>query len=360
MKRLLMTGGGTAGHVTPNLALIPRLKALGYELHYVGQASGIERDLTLKAPLTYHAISAGKLRRYFDLQNFVDIARVLHGFTQALSLIKKLRPHLVFSKGGYVSSPVVWAAWVNRVPTIIHESDITPGLANRLAMPFANQICYSFPEAADKLPAHKAVYTGIPIRETLYTGDKDSGLRLCEFQNLAPKPTILVMGGSQGAQAINTALRATLDQILARFNICHLCGAGGINKELEAKPGYKQFTYVQEELPHLLALADVVVSRAGATTLFELRALKKPPLLIPLSLKASRGDQVLNAQSFTQQGFSHTLLEEDLTPETLLQNIITTYNDREALVRTMQKSGISGGSSAVERVINIIESCSQI
>ena len=317
MKHVLLTGGGTAGHVTPHLALLPELKALGFEVHYAGQKQGIERDIIVPLGLPYHGLNAGKLRRYFDLKNVTDLFRIGQGFLQALFLMRKLRPQLVFSKGGFVTCPVVWAAWLNRVPVIIHESDLTPGLANRLSIPFAKQVCYSFPETEQHLPVGKGTHTGIPIRPALLQGEAETGKKLCGFND--NKPVLLFTGGSLGAGAINQALRAALADLLAQFNICHLCGQGNLEDDLNNKPGYKQFAYVDAEYAHLLAMADLVVSRAGATTLFELLALQKPNLLIPLPLHASRGDQILNAESFQKQGFSQALAEDDLTALSLEQ-----------------------------------------
>ena len=349
MQRILITGGGTAGHVTPNLALIPKLDALGFDIHYVGRHVGIERDLITPTGIPYHGISAGKLRRYVDFQNLLDIFRVKLAFLQALWLVARLRPQVVFSKGGFVACPVVWAAWVWRIPVIIHESDLTPGLANRLSIPFATTICASFPETISHLPAAKAVQTGIPIREALRQGDAALGRELCSFST--GKPVLLVMGGSQGSQILNRVVRAGLAELLTRFQVCHLCGQGGADSTLAGQPDYCQFEYVTEELSHLLAMAALVLSRAGATTLFELLALQKPNLLVPLSLEASRGDQILNAQSFERQGFSRVLPEEDLTPATLLTALTETYTARQAMVSAMAATETSNITDQIVRII---------
>ena len=344
-----MTGGGTAGHVTPNISMIPKLKALGFEINYIGRKEGIEKDLIEQTGIPYHSISAGKMRRYLDIRNVTDIFLIIKGLIQSLYLIGKLRPHVVFSKGGFVSVPVVWAAWMKRVPAIVHESDMSPGLANRLSMPFARQICFSFPETEQWLPEGKATYTGIPVRETLFTGDREKGKKCCDF--IDQKPVLLVIGGSLGSKIINRTIRSALDVLLKEFNICHICGRGNTVPELEIKPGYKQLDYADAELPDLLAMTDLVISRAGATMLFELLALRKPSLLIPLSLKASRGDQIQNADSFVKQGFSHLLKEEDLTEKTLLDSLRKTYSVRAAMVESMDGAGTVNG---VEQVVRII------
>jgi len=319
LPTIVLTGGGTAGHVTPNIALLPALKKAGYNIHYIGTKEGIEHRLIESEKLPYHSIPAGKLRRYIDWQNITDIARIKLGFIKAFFILGRIKPDVVFSKGGFVTPPVVWAAWLRRIPVIIHESDITPGLANKLALPFANRICYAFAETSKHLPTNKAIHTGIPVRTELRMGNAQKGRDLCGFTS--NKPTLLIMGGSLGAQAINTAIRTTLPDLLKTFNICHLCGHGNLDTHLSQTEGYAQFEYVSEDLSHLFAMANFVVSRAGATTLFELLTLHKPALLIPLSARVSRGDQILNAQSFQKSGYSIVLSEDDLTPETLLQSL---------------------------------------
>ena len=348
MKKIILTGGGTAGHVTPNIALMPGLKNMGLEIHYIGTSKGMERELIAKTGIPYHCISAGKLRRYFDFQNFTDLFKIGVGFLQSLFLMLKIRPSAVFSKGGFVSCPVVWAAWIFRVPVIIHESDLTPGLANKLSIPFAKKICFSFPETESHLPPAKREMTGLPVRDELFSGNAEYGREFCGFDN--EKPVILVMGGSLGSQAINAAVRGSLDALLEDFNICHLCGKGG--KAPGSKKGYCQFEYVSEQLPDIIAMSDIAVSRSGATALFEFLALKKPNLLIPLGSAASRGDQILNAQSFEKLGYSRVLLQDDVTGASLVENIRLLYKEKEKYQKAMS-SAQSGKAS--DNVINIIE-----
>jgi UDP-N-acetylglucosamine--N-acetylmuramyl-(pentapeptide) pyrophosphoryl-undecaprenol N-acetylglucosamine transferase len=346
-KRILLTGGGTAGHVTPNMALLPRLRALGYKVSYIGTEAGIERRLLAGEQVEYHAIPAGKLRRYSDIKNLTDIVRIKLGFLKSLFIIARIRPDVCFSKGGFVSCPVVWASWVLRVPVVIHESDISPGLANRLSLPFASAVCYSFPETAAHLPRRTSVQTGIPVRETLVRGDGEKGRAFCGFEDR--KPVILVTGGSQGAQAINAVVRGALDALLRDFNICHLCGSGNL---APGRPGYAQFEYVNAELADLFALAGAVVSRAGATTLFELLALRKAALLVPLPLGASRGDQILNAHSFEKQGWSRVLPQDLMTPESLAAAIREVFNTREKMIAAIKEKAPPNGT---ENVIGVIE-----
>jgi UDP-N-acetylglucosamine--N-acetylmuramyl-(pentapeptide) pyrophosphoryl-undecaprenol N-acetylglucosamine transferase len=348
LKRILLTGGGTAGHVTPNIALIQKLREHNFEIHYVGTRHGIESDLINRENIPFHFVSAGKLRRYFDLKNITDIFRIGLGFLQSVILIARLHPDVVFSKGGFVSCPVVWAAWLFGRPVIIHESDISPGLANRLSIPFAKKICFSFPETASLLTTDKGIHTGIPIRRSLFKGSADEGRRICGFED--NKPVIMIIGGSQGSQTVNAAIRESLSTLLHEFNVCHICGKGN---KTEDQKGYSQFEYVNTELADLFAMADIVVSRSGATTLFELLALRKPALLIPLASNASRGDQILNAQSFQRQGFSHVLPQESLTSETLITALSAAFNDRSKMIDAMERSSVTDG---VDPVMAVIES----
>ena len=349
MKTIILTGGGTAGHVTPNLALLPSLKEEGYDIHYIGSYNGIERKLIENAGIPYHGISSGKLRRYFDLKNFSDPFRVVKGYFEALKLMKKYKPDVVFSKGGFVAVPVVLAAKHYRVPTIIHESDMTPGLANKLCIPSAKKICCNFPETLKYLPEDKAVLSGSPIRAELLTGDRLAGL---QYTNLsAAKPVILVIGGSLGSVKVNNAVRSILPKLLETFQVIHICGKGHIDESLIGISGYVQYEYVDSPLKHLFAAANVVVSRAGANSICEILALRKPNVLNPLSAAASRGDQILNANSFAKQGFSTVLEEETVNDETLYHAITETYENRRKFVETMEKSHLN---NAVETVMNLI------
>ena len=353
MKRIIMTGGGTAGHVTPNIALLPTLKEHGYEIFYIGSYNGIEKNLIEDQGITYYGISSGKLRRYFDIKNFTDPFRVIKGYFQAKKLIRKLKPDVVFSKGGFVSVPVVIAAGKKRIPTIIHESDITPGLANKLAIPHATKVCCNFPETMNYLPEGKAVLTGSPIREELLSGDKSTGLSLCGFDGL--KPVLMIIGGSTGARRINDTVRSSLDTLLENYNIIHLCGKGMYDNTLEGKEGYMQFEYVKDDLKHLFAAADILISRAGANAICEILALKKPNLLIPLSAAASRGDQILNANSFKKMGFSEILEEENLTPETLKSSVDEVFTNRNNYIDAMAGSPMP---NAINTIFSLIEEIS--
>ena len=345
MKKIVLTGGGTAGHVTPNIALLPRLRELGYDISYIGSYDGIEKKLIADYGIPYTGISTGKLRRYFDIKNLTDPIRVQKGFHEARKALKAIRPDIVFSKGGFVSVPVVHAARTLKIPVICHESDMTPGLANKLCIPAAAKVCCNFPETVRDLPADKAVLTGTPIRAELMSGDRKKALA---FPNLTDdKPFLMIIGGSLGAQAVNEAVRAALPQLLPQFHIIHLCGKGKLDESLVGTEGYVQYEYISEELPDLFALSDVVISRAGANAICELLALKKPNLLIPLSARASRGDQILNAKSFEKQGFSMLLEEEQVTTETLTAAVRSLYENRSRYIETMEANQASDAISII-------------
>lgn len=351
-KKIVLTGGGTAGHVTPNIALLPRLKELGYEISYIGSYDGIEKKLITDFDIPYYGISTGKFRRYLDVKNLTDPFRVIKGFSEARKYLKKISPDVVFSKGGFVSVPVVRAAASLHIPCIIHESDMTPGLANKLCIPVAKKVCCTFPETLSMLPEDKAVLTGSPIREELSKGDKIAALDLCGFT--ANKPVIMVIGGSLGAASINNAVREALPKLLEDFQVVHICGKDKIDNMLLHKEGYVQFEYVKAELKDLFAMADVVISRAGANSICEILALKKPNLLIPLSAKSSRGDQILNAKSFESQGFSIVIDDDDLSADLLADKVTELYFTRQTFLDAMGRSNQLGSASTI---IKLIEEC---
>lgn len=345
-----MTGGGTAGHVTPNIALMPRLKELGYEIQYIGTENGIERKLIEEKKIKYHTISSGKLRRYFDVKNFTDPFKVIKGVFDAKAILKKERPNIVFSKGGFVSVPVVLGAYFNRIPIIIHESDITPGLANKIAMPYATKICVTFKEAMEHVNKKKAVLTGSPIREELFSGSKIKAREFCGFKD--KKPVILVTGGSLGSRILNECVRESLKDLLEKFNVIHLCGKGNLNRNFNKTEGYVQYEYIKDELSDLMNLADIVISRAGSNTIFELLALKKPNILIPLSAKASRGDQILNAKAFEKSGYSVVIEEENLNALELLEKVEALNANKEIYISKMSNST---QRDSISNIITLIE-----
>ena len=350
MARIVLTGGGTLGHVTPHLALLPYLREKGYEIHYVGTEKGMEADRMRAEPgVIYHAVQSGKLRRYFSWQNFTDPFRVIAGAFQSAHLMGRLKPDVVFSKGGFVAVPVVFGAWLHRIPVLCHESDLTPGLANKLCKPFARRFATTFPECAQALGS-KAEMTGTPLRRELFSGSREKGLQLLGFDG--GKPVLLMMGGSSGAQSVNKALRAALPALTPSFDVAHICGKGNLDAALEGKPGYTQLEFLSEELPDVLACADLVLSRAGANALCEFQALGRPMLLVPYPKGASRGDQILNARSMEKRGLCRVLPQEDMTPETLAEAVEATWKDRERLTEALKNAPPADGTA---RVLELIE-----
>ncbi|MFQ9514267.1 MAG: undecaprenyldiphospho-muramoylpentapeptide beta-N-acetylglucosaminyltransferase [Eubacterium sp.] len=348
MKKIILTGGGTAGHVTPNIALIPKLKEFGFEIKYIGSYDGMEKQLVEDAGLEYYGISSGKLRRYFSWKNFSDPFRVIKGYFEAKKIMRTYRPDVVFSKGGFVTVPVVFAAHKYRIPVVIHESDMTPGLANKLAIKKATKVCHNFPETAQYLGS-KAVHTGSPIRQELFQGNKITALDICNFT--ANKPVIMVTGGSLGAENVNRLVREALPELLKNFQIAHLCGKGKLDENLAGTAGYAQFEYVSEEMKDFFAMADLIISRAGANSICEISALHKPNILIPLPKAVSRGDQVLNAESYQKQGFSEVLDEENATAKDLIDMVNKVYGNKTDYIHAMEHASGTGG---VEKIVGII------
>ncbi|MDM5333557.1 undecaprenyldiphospho-muramoylpentapeptide beta-N-acetylglucosaminyltransferase [Ureibacillus composti] len=334
-KSIILTGGGTAGHVSLNQAIIPSLIEEGYDVHYIGSHDGIEKELISGAfpNIPYHSISSGKLRRYFSMKNFTDPFKVLAGIGQALAVIRKVKPTIIFSKGGFVSVPVVIAAKLSNIPVVIHESDVTPGLANKIALPFASHVFTIFQETLKYLPSDKSTCTGSIVRQQLFQGNKNRGKELCDFKD--DKKILLIMGGSLGSVVLNDALRSNLPELLVNYNVIHLCGKGNVDESLRSMKGYKQFDYVTDELSDLLYAADFVVSRAGSNSIFEFLALKKPMLLIPLSASKSRGDQILNANIFNKQGFAQVLEEELLSKKTFMKAIQSLVAQQDEMIDSM-------------------------
>nr|AGS53186.1 UDP-N-acetylglucosamine--N-acetylmuramyl-(pentapeptide) pyrophosphoryl-undecaprenol N-acetylglucosamine transferase [uncultured bacterium contig00081] len=389
MKKIILTGGGTAGHVTPCLALLPALRGAGFDVSYIGGKAGMERELVGQAGIPYYGVSTGKLRRYFDLKNLTDAGRVIKGVWEAVSILRAARPDVIFSKGGFVAVPVVVAGRLLGIPAVIHESDISCGLANKICLPFAKAVCVSFPETLAKVPKKKAFVTGTPIRRELFDGRREKGLGICGFGG--GKPVALVMGGSLGSVKINGVLRQALPGMLERFDVIHICGKGNLAGDLgggkdaggnkgisnggeglggkqeilsaaddlaggsvssgKGLAGYAQFEYVNEDLPHLFAAADIAISRAGANALAELLALAKPSILIPLSKKASRGDQILNAESFGARGFCRVIREEELTAERLASEVAALWQNAGEYAKKMKAAPQADGVGEVVKVI---------
>lgn len=347
-KKIILTGGGTAGHVTPNLALLPYLEKADFEVAYIGSDEFIESRLIPEMGIPYCGISTGMLRRYKTIKNITDPFKVFKGIYQSIRYIKKFKPDVIFSKGGFVGLPVAYAGFLCRVPVIIHESDMTSGLANKLSLPVARKICCNFPETLSELPKKKAVLTGSPMRDELLKGISDNGYKMCGFTS--DKPVIMIIGGSLGAASINKAVREALSVLLEDYQIVHICGKDKLDLNLENTKGYKQFEYVKDGLNDLFAMSDIIVSRAGANSICEILALKKPNLLIPL-VKASRGDQILNANSFASQGYSMVLPDDECNSETLIEKVRELYNNKNKFIEAMNGSSQSNANESIIKVI---------
>jgi len=349
---IVFTGGGTVGHVSVNLALIPHFVSDGWELHYIGSETGIERKMVEDIPnLSYHPISTGKLRRYLSVKNFTDLFRILKGILQARKILSKIKPDIIFSKGGFVSFPVVAAAKLKKVKVILHESDLTPGLANKMSMPLSDAILTTFKDTEKFIKdSDKVHFVGAIIREELKAGDRAKGLRFCGMEN--GKPILFIMGGSSGAQSINIAVRNNLDKLLNSFNIIHICGTGNVDSTYDFA-GYRQYEFVKEELPDMLKACDLVISRAGANAIFEFLQLKKPMLLVPIPLSQSRGDQYHNAEYFKAKGYCDVLYDESLSSDEFVSKVLDVYNNRNDYLEKMEKQTEIG---SVNDIISIIKS----
>ncbi|TAL61776.1 MAG: undecaprenyldiphospho-muramoylpentapeptide beta-N-acetylglucosaminyltransferase [Legionella sp.] len=350
-QRIIFTGGGTAGHVTPNIALINQFKQEGWDVAYIGSDDGIEKGMITPLGIPFYTVSSGKLRRYFSFKNFLDPFKIFIGILQSIKLFYQLKPTVVFSKGGFVAFPVVVGAWVNRVPIVAHESDMSPGLANRLSFPFVNKICLTFAGGKKHFKQQdKIEVTGTPIRQQLFTGNAQKGLQYCGFTQ--DKPCVLVIGGSLGAGSINRSIREALPELTQQFQVIHICGKDKIDASLSGVPGYCQLEYVNEELADLFAASSVVISRAGANSLYEILALGKPHILIPLSAKVSRGDQIQNARYFENAGISIVIQDDDLSKDRLLsalKELMSKKNDIEVKIKTLNIE------SAAARIVAIIK-----
>lgn len=350
--KIVFTGGGTAGHVNPNIALIEALQKKHWTIHYIGSKNSIEERMITARNIPFHTVRSGKLRRYFSWKNFVDPLNLIIGVIQSFFKIHQLNPDVVFSKGGFVALPVVIGAWLNRIPVISHESDLTPGLANRLSLPFIHTLCVTFAGTQKLIKKSNIQVTGTPIREFLLQGQASEGLKLAHLDD--SKPCVLVMGGSLGARAINGCIYQMLPDLLKLFNVIHLCGAGNLNPSLNATPGYAQFEYVHEELAHFIAASHIIISRAGANALYEILACKKLHVLIPLSTAASRGDQIHNARYFEQQGISVVITESELTPELLLAKLKEVQHRQKEIQTKIEALGIQSATNAVLKLITSV------
>ena len=358
-KTIVLTGGGSAGHVIPNLLLLPDLLADGWDVHYIGSPGGLESSLVRGRGATFHTVTTGKLRRYFDIKNFSDPFRVIAGVVQSAFLLARLHPAVIFSKGGFVAVPVVFGGRLLGIPSVIHESDRTQGLANKICAPFSKKICLSFMGTFDSLPESsqkKAVYTGAPVRPELSAGDAAEGLRICGFDG--SKPMLLAIGGSQGSESINRIIRSALPELLKSWHVAHICGKGHTDGSLTRLKGYAQFEFAGEELAHLYKACRAAVSRAGSNTIFELLNMAIPSILIPLPIETSRGDQILNATEFERSGYCIKLNEKDAqSAGALTGELDKLETGRDAYIKSMLGANLPDSKKLILDIIYQTADC---
>ena len=331
MKKIVFTGGGTGGHIYPNLAIIDDIKQKA-EIFYIG-SNGMEKEIIKNNNISFFEISSCKFKRTFSLSNLLIPFKLLKSISQAKKILKQIKPDIIFSKGGYVSLPVVIAGHSLKIPVISHESDLTLGLANKICLKFSNYMCTSFEKTAEKI-GKKGIYTGSPIRKQILNGNKLNAKKL--FKNYSCNPTILIIGGSLGSKIINNTIFNSLKK-LCNFNIIHLVGKGNYTKKYDKFDNYIQLEF-SNNMQDLYALSDIVISRAGSNVINEILALKKLNILIPLSKQASRGDQILNAEYFEELGYSYVIKEEDLTSTALLKAINYVTKNKDFYINNMKEA----------------------
>lgn len=344
MKKILLTGGGTAGHITPNIALLPYLR--NFDIHYAGAPDSMEKQLISGYPfVTFHEISCVKLVRGFSPKNVAIPFKLLKGINQSKKLLKELEPTVIFSKGGFASLPVMLAAG-KKFPLILHESDFSMGLANKMGSKNCKYICTSFLSLSEQFD--NGIYTGTPLRQEIYYGNKSIALLqsgLCENG----KPNLLIMGGSQGAEAINQAIFSAVNELTAYFNVVHIVGKK--NEHKLSHSSYCQIAYCTN-ISDYFKWADFAVSRGGANAIAELVALKKPSLIIPLPKGNSRGDQEDNAKYYKDLGCINVLAQEKLTGGTLMSELLQLKKDAEKLVKAIYAAPSSDGTRKIATLLN--------
>ena len=344
MKTIVLTGGGTAGHIMPNIALIPELKKHFDRIVYIGSKNGMEKDIIKKfSDIEFIEIETVKLIRKFTFKNLLIPIKLFKYINSCKKILKQIKPDIIFSKGGYVAVPVCSAGKSLRIKIISHESDFSFGLANKLILKKCNLMLTSFRETCKN---NKCIYTGSPIREEIFKGDKKN----CEVNFKKKQPTILIFGGSLGAKKINEVVFKSIDK-LKDYNIIHIVGKN--NTKFIDKPNYFQKEFV-DNIWDYFALSDLVVSRAGANSIFEILALKKPMLLIPLSKAQSRGDQIENANAFKRYGFASVLYEEELSPVSLKKSIDYLYRNKERYIKKMQEaSSVPSNKLVIQKILEL-------
>lgn len=346
MKKIVLTGGGTAGHIYPALAVAENLSS-DYDIHFVG-GNGMEKDIIAKEKnITFHEIRAVKLERKLTLKNLLIPFKLNAAIKDAKKVLQEIKPNVIFSKGGFVSVPTVIAAKRLGIPVVSHESDLSFGLANKIILKRCNKMCCTFRQTAKN---KKCVFTGQPIRKKVFVGDKFKILRQGDFdKNL---PNLLIIGGSLGANFINQKVWNNLDKLTQKFNVVHLTG-----KQADIVHTHKNYLQVPyaDNVGDYYAFADFAISRAGSGVINELLALRIPALLIPLSKKCSRGDQIENAKLFQNLGVADMLHEEDYSDEKLFLKLDNLIKNSEKIKKNMQKTQNFNSCEEIIKIIKAVE-----
>jgi UDP-N-acetylglucosamine--N-acetylmuramyl-(pentapeptide) pyrophosphoryl-undecaprenol N-acetylglucosamine transferase len=341
---IVFTGGGTGGHIYPGIAVAAALRDISScGVVWLGSKNKIDRTIVENAGIKFEEISSGKLRRYFSLRNFTDVFRIIAGFFSSLLLLKKYKPSLLFSKGGFVSVPPAAAAFALRIPVYTHESDFSPGLATKINAYFAKKIFITYKQTAsyfNKKLLNKIIQSGNPVRSEFYAANPEKGR---SFLNIpSGEKILLVLGGSQGAVELNTLVENCLAGLTANFFVVHQTGSVcKLSADKAAQPRYIRVSYIKDEMPDILAAATLALGRAGAGTVWECAAVGRPMVLVPLSGSATRGDQIENAEFFVERGAARMLVRPDAA------KLLETLNDlagNEKLLTAMAAASAQVGT----------------
>lgn len=345
MSTIILTGGGTAGHVMPNIALLPKLKNCFDKIIYIGSFDGIERNIIKQYPfIDFYPITTVKLIRKFTLKNLAIPFKLLKGIIEAKHIIKKTKPNIIFSKGGFVSLPVTFAAKKLKVPVVLHESDLTMGLANKLSAKSAVCVLTTFPQTAKTVK--NGVFVGAPVKQELFKEDPNKIKQQLKINT--PKPILLVVGGSLGSSFLNNMVKQNIDFLTENFFVIHLTGQQ--QNTFLRHENYMPFQFCNK-IEKLYAVCDLAITRGGSNTIWELFSLKIPMLIIPLGKSQSRGDQIENAKYFKEMGFALTLLEKDATNQNLKNALLSLNKNKQKFKNQMANHT---NKNSVDKIFNYL------
>lgn len=368
LRTFVFAGGGTGGHIYPGLAVAGELRRLAasknekIRIVWIGNSAGMDRNLVEKSGEAdlFYGVPSGKLRRCFSFQNFLDLFKIAAGFVKSFFFLLKVKPDVLFSKGGFVSVPPCVAAHFLHIKTFTHECDFTPGLATRINSRFVSKILVSYEETKkyfSQKNQDKIIVTGNPVRHEFYTADPERGRKFLFTgrQDYNPsKPVLLVVGGSLGAHQINALVAENLEWLVSRFNVVHQCGARDADEMPKNVSGYFLYPFIYSEMPNVLAAADIVLGRAGANSIWEFSALGKPMVLLPLCGSGTRGDQVDNAEYFAVSGAAEVLLGKDATSENLKNALEKLLDEKTRLGFAAASKKLSDGKNPARKIAEII------